>query len=67
MNPRLKEITAQGLLAAGYDGLFGDWDCACSLDDLMPCDEPRPSCEAGYLAPCDCGEHEFHVCRTRRE
>lgn len=30
-----------------YDGLFKN-GCGCTLDDLMPCDEPYPYCRAGY-------------------
>ena len=45
----LKEIVKEYLEKNEYDGLFnGDVECACSLDDLMPCDEPhQANCRAG--------------------
>lgn len=45
------------------DGLYNtNAVCACSIDDLMPCDEPSPDCEAGYKGPCDCGEGcDWHI------
>ncbi len=47
----------------GYDGLFSDWhDCGCEIEDLMPCDEPRPDCTAGFKMPCSCdGKCDFHI------
>jgi hypothetical protein len=37
-----------------YDGLYSDSECACRLDDLMPCDgEGIDQCSAGHLVPCD--------------
>ena len=41
-----------------YDGLFNaDAECACPLDDLMPCDcESIEYCEAGHLAKCAEGD-----------
>lgn len=48
-NPTVKEMIRGKLQMLGFDGLFSnEIDCACDLDDLMPCDEPCPSCEAGY-------------------
>lgn len=48
-NPTVKEIVAGFLKANGYDGLFDlCGECACELDDLMPCDEPNGRCTAGY-------------------
>ena len=40
----------------GFDGLYSPAECACELDDLMPCDEPRPNCKPGYKVACRCGE-----------
>lgn len=51
-NPDLSEIVADFLRSNGYGGLFRDSTCACSLDDLMPCDYPSPYCEAGYRFEC---------------
>ena len=51
------------LKANGFDGLFNDNDCACSINDLMPCDEPGLDCQPGFKFPCpeDCGEHDYHI------
>jgi hypothetical protein len=53
----LQEITATWLQENGYDGLFlADTCCGCALADLMPCGEPSPFCEPGYLGEsCECG------------
>jgi len=65
----VQEIVADWLGSHGYDGLFyADAQCACKLDDLMPCDEPGIDCAPGYLAPCPgmasgmCdGDCDFHI------
>ena len=44
----LHEIAAEWLKTNGYDGLFLVSECACEIDELMPCGEPHPDCEAGY-------------------
>jgi len=50
----------------GYDGLFKDRDCACALDDLMPCSIIDGDCEPGYKHPCSCGDgHAFHISRYK--
>jgi hypothetical protein len=50
----------------GFDGLFNeDAECACKADDIAPCGELSASCEAGKLAPCDCGDgHDWHIVRV---
>ena len=53
MPKELSEITEEWLKANGYDGLFSRGECACVLDDLMPCGEPQPDCEAGYQGAAD--------------
>lgn len=55
------KIVRQYLFSHGYDGLYSQIECACTLDDLMPCGECRWDCEAGYISDCDCGEHDFHI------
>lgn len=59
------EIVKDYLKREGYDGLYEAGECACKVDDLIPCcdDVSIADCEAGYLAPCppDCGEHEWHI------
>ncbi len=50
MDTTIKHIVEMWLAAHGYDGLYRPgWDCGCRLGDLMPCDEPGVSCEAGVL------------------
>jgi hypothetical protein len=58
----IKEIVKKYLEDNSYDGLYNDdWDCACDVKDLMPCYDRSYQCSAGYRAPCDCGEHNFHI------
>jgi hypothetical protein len=65
---KLIDLTREWLREHGYDGLFNYDACACLLDDLMPCDDPRPTCRAGYKTPCTCGEGcEFHVSKEKPE
>lgn len=62
--PTVKEIIKEYLEKNGYGGLYGAdcHDCACSLDDLMTCDEPGVDCTPGYRGACMCGEeHDFHI------
>jgi len=67
----IKEIVKEYLEKNRYDGLYCD-ECACEIDDLMPCEEPEiANCEAGYKVPCpgpgrcttdgDCDWHIAHV------
>lgn len=59
------------LIKHSYDGLFNpDFDCACKLDDLMPCLEPNiHSCCAGYIDKCNCGDRceEFRTVPSKPE
>jgi hypothetical protein len=42
------------LEANGYDGLYQSGECACKLDDLMPCGGPdMTECSAGVLTSCE--------------
>ena len=63
----VKEIIEQYLRTNGFDGLFSEVECACGIDDLVPCDGPCDRCRPGYRVPCppDCGEHEFHIQREK--
>lgn len=47
----------------GYDGLCNETDCACSIDDLQPCDSGMMDCEPGYKTPCNCEDHgcDWHI------
>jgi hypothetical protein len=63
----LREIAKKWLEDNGYDGLTNEY-CGCELNDLMPCGEPSPNCEAGYKVPCPgpelCsadGDCQFHI------
>ena len=52
----------------GYDGLFNDsHECACVLDDLVPCCESIGDCQPGYKVPCDCGDHDYHMVEEKPE
>jgi len=47
----LKDLTVTALTKKGFDGLFSaDGECACKLDDLMPCHAPKVDCTAGYIS-----------------
>jgi hypothetical protein len=44
----VRELVADWLKTHGYDGLWDEAnECACLLDDLMPCDSVG-ACQAGY-------------------
>jgi hypothetical protein len=58
---RIKEIVKEYLKQAGFDGLYLPGECACKIDDLFPCGEITDDCLPGYLSPCDCGEHDWHI------
>jgi len=50
----------------GYHGLWNpSGECACVLKDLGACGEMSHECQAGYMAPCDCGDHDFHIVTKR--
>lgn len=62
MTPTLKTIAIKWLKKHGYDGLC-NFDCACLINDLMPCDDKMSNeCHAGYIInytnkeKCPCGE-----------
>lgn len=57
------EIVCAYLHARGFDGLYEvGGDCACDIDDLFPCQvEGVERCRPGYRAPCDCGDHDWHI------
>lgn len=64
-----KEILEKYLRDNGYDGLYSEAECACELEDLIPCDEDPSTCEPGYKIPCpeDCGDHDFHIIAEKPE
>ena len=51
----IRQIVEKWLRANNYDGLVTE-NCGCEVDDLMPCDNYRPDCTAGYKVPCPGGE-----------
>ena len=66
----LRELVTATLQFLKYDGLFNARaECACLIDDLMPCRDPGVSCSPGYkhTGPydgCEDGggcEHDWHV------
>ena len=60
-NPTVKEIVLEYLKSNGFDGLFSEDECACTLDDLAPCVDMFLDCSAGRIEACDCGDHDFHI------
>jgi len=71
MNTR--EILKGWLKEHMYDGLFNaEVPCACGVDNLVPCGDWCPECEAGYSAPCDgtCEQADCdgkHIVRVKPE
>jgi hypothetical protein len=49
----IKEVVERYLLDNEYDGLYNErGECACFIDDLMPCGCDCESCIAGYKFEC---------------
>ena len=62
------EILEREIRAKEHDGLFNAAaDCACEAGDLVPCVGIQAECMTGVMAPCDCGEHAWHICRVKEE
>ena len=64
------DIVTEWLRDHEYDGLYSDGDCACKLDDLIPCvHEGALNCSPGYCGPCpeDCGCGSFHIFAEKPE
>lgn len=60
--PTVKDFVKECLEEYGYGGLYNEEDgCACETQDLAPCGSIKDDCQAGFLEPCDCGDHDFHV------
>jgi len=50
-------LLVQAIKSAGADGLINLYgECACTLDDLAPCDCLSLECQLGYRRTCACGE-----------
>ena len=62
----VRDIVKNYLKDNQYDGLFMD-ECACTLDDLIPCCGyvAALNCEPGVKVPCDgsceSGKCDFHI------
>jgi len=51
----VKDIIIEYLKNNGYDGLYNRWgQCACLIDDLVPCCGGIDECEPGYVHKSDC-------------
>lgn len=62
------EILSEYLVKNGYDGLYNDdTSCGCDLSDFCYCGCPTVECTAGYKAPCDCGNHTFHIQKAKKQ
>lgn len=49
----VKEIIEKYLKDNNYDGLYYPGECACKLDDLMPCEDCNFDCQPGILGNCE--------------
>jgi len=60
------DIVVAYLEREGYHGLYNpDGKCACLIKDIGACENLYQDCIAGWLAPCDCGEHDWHITSDR--
>lgn len=58
----VKEIVKEYLVKHKYDGLYVPGECACKLDDFVPCDEISMDCKAGYFIKGDPNDgFDFHI------
>ncbi len=70
-NPDCEEMVLAYLKEHGFGGLYHpDGDCACLVDDLIPCGgDWVGDCIAGYSVPCDgtCedGSCDYHIAATK--
>jgi hypothetical protein len=66
---RVIDMITQYLNEHGYDGLFNARDdCACKTGEIEPCGSVNTEqCRAGYCAPCDCGDHDYHIVAEKPE
>ena len=65
---KVEEIIIKYLKENGYDGLAGEEECGCSLDDFIPCGgESICECEAGYSHECPKGHEVDFIITTSKE
>jgi len=60
----VQEIVREYLKKNEFDGLYNSWECACGIDDLMPCDEVMPDCMPGYkqvMTESESSEFDFII------
>lgn len=61
-NKTVEEIVREYLEENGFDGLWNECDCACSLKDLFCCTCVGTECRAGYFQPIeDDSEYDFII------
>jgi len=61
------EIVEQYLKANNLDGLYHeDGECACECGELAPCGQVEMGCRGGVKAPCECGDHDYHIVEAVR-
>lgn len=63
----LHEIVKTWLKEHGYDGLYNEWECGCSIDDFMPCGEPGEHCMPGYEKLTPSGDSDFIICPEKQD
>ena len=54
-----KELLIEALQKAGFNGLGHDFDCCCTIDDLIPCNEDPSGCEPCNLTKIDEGSFSY--------
>lgn len=62
------DLIVEYLEKHGYHGLYNEYgECACLIKDIGACEDISLDCVPGYMSPCTCGEHDFHITKVQRE
>lgn len=62
------DLIVEYLEKNGYHGLYNEFgECACLIKDLGACENISLDCLPGWMSPCDCGEHDFHITNVQHE
>ena len=63
----VQKIVKKYLHENGFGGLMEPWgECACEIDDLMPCCDPCADCEPGYKHVTDMSKGwDFRISKTK--
>lgn len=63
------KINVSWLKDNGYDGLYNDGECGCTLEDLILCGEDFSQCVPGYKTACppECVYHKYHITGKEEE